>query len=334
MHIYAALTGASPTSADPQATFASGRTGCSILVNEVTLPSYGLTALECLRDKGGGVYINSVTGTGTAPSLSQSPGLTGYNRPMSFFAHDAAEQTNQRTNWTELADGTFATPNSGIHSQYRGDSGEAACGPSWSTSSAYIGVALELAYGGHYAEVLFEDTTEATILAASMSAYGVSATTGATTGALKLYDSSGVYVWTFHDGDMSGGSVSLRSGDKVITAPGGGWTQSYLNGLRLRLGYSITANATDYPRFHDAFLHYVYAAAALNPPGNLAAVAVSPTQINLSWDNASGATSYDIEEDTVVIETGYTGSHTPGSPYQRTGRSPATEYDYRVRSRN
>lgn len=67
-------------------------------------------------------------------------------------------------------------------------------------------------------------------------------------------------------------------------------------------------------------------------PTNLAAVAVSPTQINLSWDDAAGATGYDIEEDTEIIESNYQGTHTPGSPYQRTGRAPSTEYDYRVRS--
>jgi hypothetical protein len=61
-------------------------------------------------------------------------------------------------------------------------------------------------------------------------------------------------------------------------------------------------------------------------PTNLVANAVSPTQIDLSWDALSGAGGYDIERDGVIVVADH-GS----TSYSDTGRSPATEYDYRVR---
>jgi hypothetical protein len=58
----------------------------------------------------------------------------------------------------------------------------------------------------------------------------------------------------------------------------------------------------------------------------LTATAVSDTQINLSWSAVSGATSYDIERDDVVIVTGH-----GTTSYSDTGLTPSTLYTYRVR---
>lgn len=62
-------------------------------------------------------------------------------------------------------------------------------------------------------------------------------------------------------------------------------------------------------------------------PQNLDAVAVSGTQVNLTWDAVPGATGYDIERDGVVIVQ----NHGTNS-YSDTGRTPATLYTYRVRA--
>lgn len=69
------------------------------------------------------------------------------------------------------------------------------------------------------------------------------------------------------------------------------------------------------------------AAALLLPPANLTATPVSPTQINLAWDAATGATGYDIERDGVIISSGQV-----GTTYSDTGLTQGTSYTYRVRA--
>ena len=115
-----------------------------------------------------------------------------------------------------------------------------------------------------------------------------------------------------------------------------GATRIVLNSSRHLAGNTPTGNerivaygdetAGRYPRLviehHSTF----------DPPANLDAAKASPTQINLSWDDATDADYYDIERDAEIIESLYTGTHTPGSPYQDTDLDPTTEYDYRVRS--
>lgn len=59
----------------------------------------------------------------------------------------------------------------------------------------------------------------------------------------------------------------------------------------------------------------------------LDAIAVSGTQIDLSWSVVAGAVSYEIERDSVVIVTGHT-----TTTYSDTGLEPATGHAYRVRA--
>lgn len=61
-------------------------------------------------------------------------------------------------------------------------------------------------------------------------------------------------------------------------------------------------------------------------PKNLQAVAVSGSQIDLTWDALGYATAYDIERDGVVIAT-----DVATNSYSDTGLTGSTEYTYRVR---
>jgi len=61
-------------------------------------------------------------------------------------------------------------------------------------------------------------------------------------------------------------------------------------------------------------------------PTGLTATPVSSSQIDLNWDDMAGASGYDIERDGVIIVSDH-----PTSSYSDTGRTPSTEYDYRVR---
>lgn len=69
------------------------------------------------------------------------------------------------------------------------------------------------------------------------------------------------------------------------------------------------------------------AGTGLQPPTGLTVTTVSSTELDLSWNAASGATGYDIERDGVVIVT----DHATTS-YADTGLTPSTTYTYRVRS--
>ncbi len=62
-------------------------------------------------------------------------------------------------------------------------------------------------------------------------------------------------------------------------------------------------------------------------PRNLVATAISSSQVDLTWDAFPGATGYDIERNSTVIETDW-GSNS----YSDTGLDPDTLYTYRVRA--
>ena len=74
--------------------------------------------------------------------------------------------------------------------------------------------------------------------------------------------------------------------------------------------------------------------AVLAVPQNLVAVAVSPNEIDLTWDPYVGAVAYDIERDDVVSEDPpeiLVFDH-PTNAYDDTGLNPNTLYAYRVRA--
>jgi hypothetical protein len=62
-------------------------------------------------------------------------------------------------------------------------------------------------------------------------------------------------------------------------------------------------------------------------PTSLTAVAVSRTQINLTWDTVTYATGYDLERNGSVVLTAH-----PTASYSDTGLDAGTTYNYRVRA--
>ena len=66
----------------------------------------------------------------------------------------------------------------------------------------------------------------------------------------------------------------------------------------------------------------------LNAPTGLTATPISSSEIDLDWDDSSGATGYDVERNGVVVASPTTSSRAD------TGLSPSTSYTYRVRSTN
>tara|TARA_B100001094_G_scaffold112644_2_gene108615 strand:- start:10917 stop:12863 length:1947 start_codon:yes stop_codon:yes gene_type:complete len=73
-------------------------------------------------------------------------------------------------------------------------------------------------------------------------------------------------------------------------------------------------------------------AGTLGAPNNLAITAASTTQLNLSWDAVSGASSYDVHRST-SSGSGFSEIATPSSnSYNDTGRSAGTRYYYKVRA--
>ena len=112
------------------------------------------------------------------------------------------------------------------------------------------------------------------------------------------------------------------------TVTGGSWTtpggaaQSFLFGLQSVaagggsevLDITITATTEVVDNLRRA-------------PGNVVATPTGTATATVTWSAVSGATGYDIERNGSVIATNHS-----ASPFNDTGLTPATSYDYRVRA--
>lgn len=76
-----------------------------------------------------------------------------------------------------------------------------------------------------------------------------------------------------------------------------------------------------------AFMGGTYTQGIPSVPAGLAAAAAGPSQINVSWSAASGATGYDLEVDGTTISN-------VTSPYAHTGLALGSTHSYRVRAKN
>lgn len=108
---------------------------------------------------------------------------------------------------------------------------------------------------------------------------------------------------------------SNQSARVVVEATGG-------NGPR-PVGFE-TATADERAIVHFAVREAV---GGLVPPGNVQAVAQSPSSILVSWDAVEGADAYDVERDEVIVADKIT-----ETSFLDEGLAADTEYTYRVRS--
>ncbi len=88
---------------------------------------------------------------------------------------------------------------------------------------------------------------------------------------------------------------------------------------------TITGNAAGMAM--AAFMGGGYTQAEPAVPAGLTATAAGPSQINVSWNSAAGATGYDLEVDGTTISD-------VQSPYSHTGLTLGSTHSYRVRAKN
>ena len=142
--VYVADSGASPSSAAFTISgFGASQTGAALIEYEITGWDTSKTALQAI------VQNPTNTGTGTSGTVTLAAASRSDNRPLACFFHLANQATTPRTNWTEdttpaASDGNYNTPATGCEAQHRDDAFETTASASWSTSSAWRGVALEI----------------------------------------------------------------------------------------------------------------------------------------------------------------------------------------------
>lgn len=134
---------------------------------------------------------------------------------------------------------------------------------------------------------------------------------------------------------VNGADVNVFSGVyRVVAAaaaytPGGTWSSGTNPWVAAGIALSGAAPAPPQGDTSGAVTWAGTAAGTNRPavPANLQAVAVSSSQIDLTWDAVTGVSGYDIERDGVVIVFDH-----PTTSYSDTGLDPDTQYDYRVRA--
>lgn len=120
--------------------------------NSVNQTGCGLSFFHATGvDLSGGVlaaFVQAITQAGATGQTSGSVTLgaagNSDNRPIACFVHGATEATTERANWTEVDDGSWATPARGMQTQWRSDAFETTASATWTTSSLYCAIAAEL----------------------------------------------------------------------------------------------------------------------------------------------------------------------------------------------
>ena len=133
--------GASPTSAAAAATFALSQTGAAIIEYEASNIDATGGILNAI------VQCPTGTGTGTTGTVTFSARSRTTNTQLTFWCHLADEVTTPMSGWTETsgADASFASPATGVEAEFRQDGTfNTSCTATWTTSSAWRGVGLEL----------------------------------------------------------------------------------------------------------------------------------------------------------------------------------------------
>ena len=100
---------------------------------------------------------------------------------------------------------------------------------------------------GNYAEVTLGDITAGTIWAVHGYLAYTSAATQANNGTTRVVLADGTTIDNIWSGDHSDGSTTnLFYKQKLLTAPGGGWSETNYNGAKCRVGFSTDSNPDPY----------------------------------------------------------------------------------------
>ena len=126
------------TSGITTVTFANTQLGC-------TVSFFHATGVD-LASGVAAAFVQNVSnsGTGTAGSVTLAAASATKNRAISGWCHLANEVTTHATNWTEADDLAGIGHMRGSQTQYRTDAFDTAAAATWTTSSAWGGIAAEL----------------------------------------------------------------------------------------------------------------------------------------------------------------------------------------------
>jgi hypothetical protein len=86
--------------------------------------------------------------TGTSGSITLSAAGDSNNRPICAFTHAFNENQVPRASWTEVTEVQHANPTTAFAGQFRSDAFETTASTTWTTSSAYGGIAAEIKVAG------------------------------------------------------------------------------------------------------------------------------------------------------------------------------------------
>jgi hypothetical protein len=135
--IWVADSGATPPNDTITTVFTNTITGASVAVFEITGADMTGTALQAIVTE-----ASTTTSTSTTPSITYAAASNSDNRPLVAIFNNTGPAT-ERSNWTELYDGGYSTPTTGVQVQIRLDAFETT-GSSTITSGLWQCVGVEI----------------------------------------------------------------------------------------------------------------------------------------------------------------------------------------------
>jgi hypothetical protein len=117
--------------------FTNTITGAQVAIFEITGADMTGTAAQAIVTE-----AVSTTSTSTTPSITYAAASASDNRPL-FACFNNASAATERSNWTELYDGTYSTPATALQVQIRLDAFETT-GSSTITSGLWQCVGVEI----------------------------------------------------------------------------------------------------------------------------------------------------------------------------------------------
>jgi hypothetical protein len=166
----------------------------------------------------------------TSCSLAMLPATDANSRGFSCFAHAANEATTFRTNWSELSDVSGATNSFAFETQWRSDAFETTASASWTTSSRFNGIAIEIA-----------EAAAPSIARATIASHAGTSSEGAFSPITAAMPSD------IDAGDLLIAYVAADLNDTVSAGGGEGWTSivdaSNASAIRLKIFAKIAAGS-------------------------------------------------------------------------------------------